>query len=299
MSMTFVWRKRSIQGDEQGYFADKAYQQPGLPRDPRTAGSDRRRGVARPAPSSARRLAEALQFLVVEHPLRRRARSRHDEAMVRHAPRPLSRARPQRLPSSVCRNRHEHEAGARAHRLGPDRNTRPVPRATKPQTRTLCAAPSKMTHAILATPAPTFLPNRTSQQPSNPQNLNCEKLAHSMIFRLSQTKLAFSHPRNNTRSPQSSAGRATSRDYDFARTWVTPAHDSASTAATIKNPRRRGLRRGLAFLPAVGAFMPPSASRRRFHRMFRRVRPSGRAFAAARSAARASPRVLWRAPQKP
>jgi hypothetical protein len=31
-------------------------------------------------------LAEAHQFLVLEHPLRRRARSRHDEAKVRHEP---------------------------------------------------------------------------------------------------------------------------------------------------------------------------------------------------------------------
>jgi hypothetical protein len=44
-----------------------------------------------------------------------RARSRHDEAMVRHAPRPLSRARPQRLPSPVRRHRHEHETRPRAH----------------------------------------------------------------------------------------------------------------------------------------------------------------------------------------
>jgi IS5 family transposase len=86
-----------IQGDEQGYFADKGLQRPSLPRDARTARSDRRRGVARLATSSARRLAEARQFLVVEHPLRRRARSRHNEAMYG-----MNRVRYRRLARNAC-----------------------------------------------------------------------------------------------------------------------------------------------------------------------------------------------------
>jgi IS5 family transposase len=111
----FCLAEALIQGDEQGYFADKAYSSQAF----REALG--RRGLIDGvawrgrAPSSTRRLAEADQFLVVEHPLRRRARSRHDEAMVRHEPRPLSRACPQRLPSPVRRHRHEHETGARPH----------------------------------------------------------------------------------------------------------------------------------------------------------------------------------------
>jgi IS5 family transposase len=111
-----------IQGDEQGYSADKAYGSQAFREALERRGLIDGVAKARAAPSSARRLAEAFQRLVVEHPLRRRARSRHDrarsrhdEAMVRHEPRPLSRARPQRLSSPVCRHRHEHEAGACAH----------------------------------------------------------------------------------------------------------------------------------------------------------------------------------------
>jgi hypothetical protein len=72
--------------------------------------------VARAAPSSTRRLAEADQFLVLEHPRWRRTRSRHDEAMVRHEPRPLPRSRSQRLPSAVRRHPHEHQTHPGAHR---------------------------------------------------------------------------------------------------------------------------------------------------------------------------------------
>ena len=104
-----------IQGDEQGYFADKAYSSQAFRERLEGRGRGRRRGLARSAPPPARSLAKALQRLVVEHPLRRRARSRHDEAMVRHEPCPLSRPRPQRLPSAVRRHGHEHEAGAGAH----------------------------------------------------------------------------------------------------------------------------------------------------------------------------------------
>ena len=62
------------QGDEQGYFADKAYSSQAF----REALGRRGLigGLARAAPSPARRLAEASQFLVLEHPLRRRTRSR-------------------------------------------------------------------------------------------------------------------------------------------------------------------------------------------------------------------------------
>ena len=49
-----------------------------------------------------------------QHSFRRRARLRHDEALVRDGPRPLSGARAQRLPSAVHRHGDEHEAGARA-----------------------------------------------------------------------------------------------------------------------------------------------------------------------------------------
>jgi hypothetical protein len=79
----------------------------------------------------------AVRFLVFEHPLRRRARSRHDEALVWHEPRPLSLTRPQRLPSPVRCRRQEHETGACAHgaRMKPPSRepAEPAARAAKPQ----------------------------------------------------------------------------------------------------------------------------------------------------------------------
>jgi hypothetical protein len=61
------------QGDEQGYFADKAYSSQAFREALGRCGLID--GLARAAPSAARRLAEAPQFLVLEHPLRRRTRS--------------------------------------------------------------------------------------------------------------------------------------------------------------------------------------------------------------------------------
>ncbi len=104
-----------IQGDEQGYFADRAYDSQALRETleaARPGRRDRLEGQARPL--SARALAKAPQRLGGERALRRRARLRHDEALVRHGPRPLSGACAQRLPSAVRRHGDEHEAGARA-----------------------------------------------------------------------------------------------------------------------------------------------------------------------------------------
>ncbi len=74
LSKNFRLAEALIQGDEQGYFADKAYSGQAFRE------TLERRGLidgvaARAAPSPARRLAEASQFLVIGHPLRRRARS--------------------------------------------------------------------------------------------------------------------------------------------------------------------------------------------------------------------------------
>ena len=165
-----------IQGDEQGYFADKAYSQPSVARGARTARTGRRRGVARSAPPSARRLAEAPQFLVVEHPLRRRARPRHDEARVRPKPRPLSRARPQRLPSPVRRHRHDHETGAGAHGAKLRDPSPANPRAGVPQGhRTSPAGSEDARNPHLPAPSP-----RKSGHPYQKPQL-CEALV-KLIF---------------------------------------------------------------------------------------------------------------------
>jgi hypothetical protein len=72
--------KALIQGDEQGYFADKACSDQAF-----LETLERRGPVAAP---STRSLAEAVQRLVLEHSLRRRARPCNVEALVRYDPRP-------------------------------------------------------------------------------------------------------------------------------------------------------------------------------------------------------------------
>lgn len=79
-----------IQGDEQRYFADKAYDSQDL-RD---------------------ELAEMAQSDGRQYTRRHRADQCHDEELVRHAAGPLSRPDAQSLPSADRRLRHEHQAGA-------------------------------------------------------------------------------------------------------------------------------------------------------------------------------------------
>ena len=99
-----------IQGDEQGYFADRAYDSQAL-RD-----TLERRGLVdgiawkvKHARYPLEPWQQAPQRLGDQHPLSRRARLRHDEALVRNEPRPLPRACAQRLPSAARRHGHEHE----------------------------------------------------------------------------------------------------------------------------------------------------------------------------------------------
>jgi IS5 family transposase len=87
----------------------------GFARDARTARRGRRNRLeGQTRPLSARGLAAAAQRLDGERALSRRARLRHDEALVWDGPRPLFGACPQRLSSAVRRHGDEHEAGARA-----------------------------------------------------------------------------------------------------------------------------------------------------------------------------------------
>ena len=106
-----------IQGDEQGFFADRAYDSQVLRETLERRGlvdGIASEGQARPL--SARALAKAPQRLGGKRgALSRRARFRYNEALVWNGPCPLSGAFPQRLSSAVRRDRDEHEAGARAH----------------------------------------------------------------------------------------------------------------------------------------------------------------------------------------
>ena len=97
--------------------------------------------------------------------------------MVGHEPRPLSRLGRQRLPSPVCRNRHEQETRPRSLGLRPDRNARPVPQAANPQpgrpARGLQQDDRRPPHPV----DPAFLPHQTSNRPQPARNLNSEKLS--------------------------------------------------------------------------------------------------------------------------
>ena len=76
-----------IQGGEVGLFRRPDLGQPGSARDPRASRPrrwDRLEGEA--SPLSARGLAKIRRRLGGQHPLRRRARLRHDEALARNGP---------------------------------------------------------------------------------------------------------------------------------------------------------------------------------------------------------------------
>ena len=103
-----------IQGDEQGFFADRAYDSQALRETLEARGWSTGSPEGQTSPLSAGALAKAPQRLGGQRALSRRARFRYDEALVWNGPRPLSGTRPQRLSSAVRRHGDEHETGARA-----------------------------------------------------------------------------------------------------------------------------------------------------------------------------------------
>ena len=164
-----------IQGDERGYFADKAYDSQALRETLERRGLVD--GIAWKVKHSRyplEPLAKIHQRLGGQHPLRRRARLRHDEALVRNGPRPLSGARAQRLPPSIRRGGDEHETGARPHGQGLNEH--------KPALR---QGPSKLQNRsrIELNPKASELASRSPRQPFAPPNsttrqtINSEKLS--------------------------------------------------------------------------------------------------------------------------
>jgi IS5 family transposase len=124
-----------IQGDEQGVFADRAYDSQAL-REPLE-----RRGLVDGIAWKVKHARYPLEpwqklhnALGGKRALSGRARFRHDEALVRDEPRPLPGACAQRLPSKVRRHGDEYEAGARAYArglTGPLEKTPPTGRKAK------------------------------------------------------------------------------------------------------------------------------------------------------------------------
>ena len=160
-----------IQGDEQGYFADKAYDSQALRE------TLERRGLVdgmawKGRRNTARALAEADQRLGGEHPLRRRARQRHDEALVRPEPRALSGPRPQRLPSPVRRHRDEHEARPRpdGKSLIRSRAALPAPPPDRNPARSGRRPPPKTGKSTIVLTRPAFGP-KVAAKPLNPTEI--------------------------------------------------------------------------------------------------------------------------------
>src|SRR6516162_10765757 len=126
------------------------------------------------SPLSARDLAAVSQRLGGQRSFRRRARLRDDEALVRHAPRPLHRSFAQRLPSAIRGDRDEHEAGARSDARG----LSPTPGRGAPKTRSDQAKhpnPTQNSSAALSS-SPKSTPKPDAQNTLTKTHHFCEAL---------------------------------------------------------------------------------------------------------------------------
>ena len=104
-----------IQGDEQAYYGDKAYDSQALRDKLKEKGIDDKIAYKAKRGRALARLAEMVQQDGVERAGRRRARQRDNEELVWDGEGSLSQPGAQQLPPSIRRDGDEHEAGEGSH----------------------------------------------------------------------------------------------------------------------------------------------------------------------------------------